>query len=608
MEPYSPYPHPPRDYLTPRDSHNMPQNAPPNSPAPASPDHDRKVASKDNAGGKHRVIDKTRAASKRRASLSASTAALDTATDGTTPLAAPPPDPTPATNAETPRTEEPRVGEKRVRSDSASSLSTQPIPGPAAPSTAPVPLAPAARPTPSTPIRTGAAAATAKPMTPSPTYPTSYGDLAPSPPYQVQMIAKYRDRLTSEDPPAPHDLEPIFHTFHTDTPAMSPNPNHPHRPSDATLERLLALRNQRTRKCDPQNSLTRLVPTPRYGWPRVFHPSPDFLYANLPDTTLDKWLADDNKGKKVIVQVMKQNSWASPQCDTTANLIVRTLEAYYDVEKIKVATASEDIRGRSQQNAPYSFLVFGLPTSVAERILAQHCFATAHIQFLAYPLIYAATPCFLGSILGLRNLGDDPDDIIRLSEDLVSILIRNPGMNRAIRTYAAEVAASAGDTIMDQDAAVTRVMHKFYIGLLSTKTHGGIKEPTITMYIELPASTELDRAFPTFVDAATRIAFETPLTGSGRFSRGFQCFSCRSTTHPTGLCPFETIQDWAEITKPDKDEANTPPPPSHPGAPPPPPSPRHPGPPPPRRDNQAGPSRLPAPSFRSSRGPPPGRG
>lgn len=590
--------------------------------------------------------DKTRAATRGRASLSTSSAALETAHEGVAPVSPAIPGTTTDVAPGETRTEEPHIGDKRGRSDSVSSLSTLPVTSPAlvtpalvspalaitlAPAeheyirpplttnprdaeTAPAPagIPPAHRatvtqPVPSTPTQ-NRNAATVGILTPDIASPRPDDNTSHSSPFQISMTPKYLARMTSEDPPAPHDLEPIHHTFHTDTPALAPNPNHPHRPTDATVERLQALRSQRARKCDPQDSLTMTVPTPPYGWPRVHHLSPDFLYTNLPDATLDKWLAPDSRGKKVIVQVMRQNSWASPQCDTTANLLVQTIEALFGIDKVKVATASEDIRGRSQQNAPFSFLVFGLPTDVAEKLLAKHCVATAHIQFLAYPLIYAGTPCFLGSISGLRNLGDEPDDITYLREDLTTILYKNPKMYRALLSYATEVAATAGDSIMDQDAAVIRVLHKFYILTLNTKTHGGIEDPTINLFIELPASTELDSAFPTFIDAASRIAFETPLTGTGRFFNGYACFNCRGTTHPTGLCPFENVKNWDAITRPDKGEANPPPPPHQPGAPPPPPSPRHPGPPPPRRDNHAGPSRLPAPAFRSSRGRPSGRG
>lgn len=403
----------------------MPKSTQQATPENATP-VDRRVAQKDNAGGRHRMLnDSTRAATRSRGSLSSAATVPGTPGDAPAPAEPTIPSPTPAALAD-----EPRTGGKRVRSDSASSLSTQPITSPAITSNLATSLDGAPTPTPvdtqgeapphviaEDASRTHPAPAADAPRTPTRTVPMpplqhpaspETGESAPpSPPYQARMTPTYGGRLTNDASPPPHHLEPIHHIFHSDVPQLTPNPNHPHRPTDEVLARLQALRSQKTRKCDPQNSLTALVPTPRYGWPRVYHGQPDFLYTNLPDSTLDKWLAADGNGKKVIVQVMRQNSWCSPQCDATANLVVKTLEAIYDVEKIKVATASEQTRGRSQQNAPFSFLVFGLSTLVAERILEKHCFATEHIQFLAYPLIYAATPCHLGSISGLRNLGDN---------------------------------------------------------------------------------------------------------------------------------------------------------------------------------------------------------
>lgn len=576
--------------------------------------------------------DRTTAPTKGRTSLGSAMTAPETAGHDTTPTGtavAPPALDTPV--------DEPHAGGKRTRSDSASSLSTQPItslpaastPAPATRSKDPegpardgqgtalpaenVRVAPAppttAQPVPHTPERPQPRVAPDAHPPRTVASPTISREASQSPPYQVRMTPTYVGRLTGDTTPPPHHLEPVFNVFHTDVPQLIPNPNHPHRPTDETLARLLALRSQRTRKCDPQDSLTTTVPTPRYGWPRVYHASPDFLYANLPESTLDKWLAADSKGKKVIVQVMRQNSWSSPQCDHTANLIVKTLEAIFGVEKIKVATASEDIRGRSQQNAPFSFLVFGLSSYVAEKILDKHCFATEHIQFLAYPLIYAATPTYLGSLSGLRNLGETPDDMEVLRDSLSHIFLRDKKMHRAILAYAEDVAATTGDAIMDSSAAVFNIMFKFHIGILETKSHGGVDEPTVNMYLELPASAELDRAFPNLVEAASRLTFETPLSGNGRFFAGFFCLNCRGMTHPTGLCPFEAAEGWDDITRPGKGDLPAPPS-SHPGPPPPPPphSPRNQGPPPPRRDHHASSSKLPAPSFHSSRGRPTGRG
>lgn len=154
---------------------------------------------------------------------------------------------------------------------------------------------------------------------------------------------------------------------------MVPNSNHP---SAETITRLKALYEQKTWKCDPQFSLTRIVPTPKHGWPRIYPSSPDTLYANIPNLTLAKWLVPDTTGEKVIVQVMCQNLLAPPQCELMADLLVRSISAIFSTDKVKVATASKYIHGWSQQNIPFSFLVFGLHPTIAKQLLAKHCFAT----------------------------------------------------------------------------------------------------------------------------------------------------------------------------------------------------------------------------------------
>lgn len=595
---------------------------------------------KNNAGLKHRVASDalTGATTRGRASLG-------TIAPSVADVPAPPTDPPTVTIPPSPDAA-PRAGEKRVRSSSSSSLSThaptllgadsaqapvtqeditEPITAitaniGTAPEAAPEALEPASpaqthlpgpQPAPAEhPVNEPPAAAADTDMGSErtryedPTTPEHRPLFFPPP----HMTPTHRERRRTGSDTPPHLFEPIMHVFHHDTPALVPNPS---QATEETMARLLALRSQRTRKCDPQQALTKLVPTPRDGWSRVYPAAPDFLYTNIPDATLQKWLSEDSKGKKTIVQVMRQNSWCPPQCDSTANMLARTLNAIYGTDRIRVATASEDIRGRSQQNSPFSFLVFGLTPDMAAGMIAKHCFATEFIQFLAYPLVYAATPCFIGSLGGLRNIGDDPSDINNLREDITSILLNNRRMFQALLAYATDIAAIAGDAIMDPEAATMRVLTKLTLGVLNTKTAGGIEEPTINLYLELPASTELDRAFPTFIEAAHRVCFDTPLTGTGRFFPGFNCINCRGITHPTGLCPFESEPEWMAITKPDHGDradasssSGAPPPPPPP---PPPSSPRNPGP-PPRRDTPAPSSRLPGPPFRNPKGRGSGRG
>lgn len=585
---------------------------------------------KNNVGVKQRVAsDKyTGATTRGRTSLGPSVLAPPTETN-------PSPDNTDTAEAA------PRTGEKRVRSSSSSSLSTHtPTPTAAGLDQSPAfatqkigdPPAPSAQES-ETALEASRASPALAPLTMSysqalqlmPTA-TQESEVDPTSTdsdmeQQVSSLADPTTPVTPEHRPLsfpsphmtptyrvplpigactpPHQFEPIVHTFHLDTPAFVPNPS---QATADTMARLLALRSQRTRRCDPQHALTRTVPTPTHGWPRVYPAAPDFLYTNIPEATLQKWLSEDSKGKKVIVQVMRQNSWCPPQCDTTANLLARTISAIYDSDKVRVATASEDIRGRSQQNPPYSFLVFGLTPMIAQSMVAKHCFATSLIQFLVYPLVYAATPCFIGSLGGLRNIGDDPSDAQNLREDLTMILLHNRRWYQAILAYATDVAAAAGDIIMDPDAATIRVMTKLSLGILNTKSPGGVEEPTVNLYLELPASTDLDQAFPTFIEAAHRVCFDTPLTGTGRFFTGFVCVNCRGITHPTGLCPFENEPDWVAITKPDQDDRTDPPSGAPPPPPPPPPgSPRNQGP-TPRRDTPGSTTTLQTPSYRSSRG------
>lgn len=602
----------------------MSQPTQPTAPAPASPPQDRRVALKDNAGVKHRTPnDKAKPATRGRPSLNAPVPAPEAAHSATTNPAA---TPGAALTTET----APRAGEKRIRSLSSSSLSTL---TPATMGAPPEALEHAAQPSTAAntpradqeggqntvvpypqPMPTGNPEGEA-----SATCPASDDELEYSPQTPVtpehrpltfpppHMTPTSRNRRPAGSTTPPHLFEPVMHVFHHDTPRFVANPS---QATAETMARLQALRSQRTRRCDPQQALTKLVPTPHDGWSRVYPATPDFLYSNIPEATLQKWLSEDSRGKKVIVQVMRQNSWCPPQCDSTANLLARTLNAVYATDKIRVATASEDVRGRSQQNAPFSFLVFGLTSEIATSMVAKHCFASEFIQFLVYPLVYAATPCYIGALGGLRNIGvdNDPSDLENLREDITSLMLHNKRMYNAILAYATDVAAASGDVIMDGYAAASRVLTRLGLGILNTKTAGGIEEPTINLYLELNASTELDRAFPTFVDAARGVCFDTAMTGTGRFFPGFICINCRGITHPTGLCPFESEPEWMAITRPDRDErtdsssGSGPPPPP----PPPPASPRNQGP-PPRRDTPAPSARLPASSLRNPKGKGPGR-
>lgn len=93
------------------------------------------------------------------------------------------------------------------------------------------------------------------------------------------------------------------------------------------------------------------------------------------------------------------------------------------------------------------------------------------------------------------------------------------------------------------------------ISILNTKSSGGINGPTVNLYLDLPASPQLEEIFPAFIDAALRITFDTPFMGQGRFFIGFTCTNCRGINHPSGLCFFEKISGWDAVTRPAHVEA-----------------------------------------------------
>jgi hypothetical protein len=106
----------------------------------------------------------------------------------------------------------------------------------------------------------------------------------------------------------------------------------------------------------------------------------------------------------------------------------------------------------------------------------------------------------------------------------------------------------AGDEIIVYPEEIDFVLNKLHIERVDIIKEGGIAQPSVNMYL-LKAQYS-DKQWDDLRQAASKTSYAHPLFGIGRYYKGWICGRCHGVTHPTGLCPFLSLEDDVPMTDP----------------------------------------------------------
>jgi hypothetical protein len=278
--------------------------------------------------------------------------------------------------------------------------------------------------------------------------------------------------------------------------------------------------------CTPNTQpYTPKPPQPQLGFvepPRVQGWNAELVVANVNTEQLQKW--NDLPHPKLFVYL-----WEGKYQSNSALIAARlraTIGNLLNIPEPAVVPPDAARPSNRYYAAPWCFLVTRISPIAAEQLILQQYWSTPSITFFAIP--YA--PPVSRHLCSIENL------IFQEAEaDEVTALIKTTIQNN-------ERARAFIHTSDPLPNALQRITDSIDVKALQMHEKGGEPKLVWNIYINSPTNSLI--AHREWLQIAQSLRFVTALNGVGTPFQIQGCVGCKSTDHPTGLCPFPKLPGW----------------------------------------------------------------
>lgn len=263
------------------------------------------------------------------------------------------------------------------------------------------------------------------------------------------------------------------------------------------------------------------------------------VWRNIPPVMKGRWQA--KSGPKLWVR-QHRAGYAS---DLSANAagIRGLIQRFVDAPDVLVSTPIAEALPTGKYGPPWHFLVSGISQLACDRLVGVQMIATEAITIFTLPFV-ETLPNHIGT-LERFSLGDTVQDIAIVVKAVQENLEANPH----IATFANSHTPNANTTTVPRAYASIRVT------TLQIQDSNFTQHTGWNVYCDDPPQMPIDSFFQ-WVALIRDLSFPTEDFGSGcmrtfiqkdrgtAVDRQFHCVACKSTDHPTGLCPFPNLEGW----------------------------------------------------------------
>jgi hypothetical protein len=310
----------------------------------------------------------------------------------------------------------------------------------------------------------------------------------------------YEEGSTLVEPAAPATINPArvpLNFRFTKTPALTTNTHPP------TLR-------------PPQPQPGHVEPPRVQGW------NAELVVANVNTEQLQKW--NDLPYPKLFVYLWEGKYQGNAAL--TAARLRATIANLVNIPEPAVVPPDAARPSSRYYAAPWCFLVTKIPSEAAEKLILQQHWSTPSITFFAIPF----TPPVSRHLCSIENL-----IFQEVEADEVATLIRTTIHNNE----RARAFIHSSDPLPN---ALKRITDSIEVRALQMHEKGG--EPKMIWNIYANSPTNSLTAHREWLQIAQSLRFVTALNGVGTPFQLQGCVGCKSTDHPTGLCPFPKLPGW----------------------------------------------------------------
>jgi hypothetical protein len=157
------------------------------------------------------------------------------------------------------------------------------------------------------------------------------------------------------------------------------------------------------------------APTPPNGFPHVHGRTSTHIFDNLKHQQMEAWLSLDMP--HVFIQPLHHGYYPLKISPHMVHLITTEVKAALECTGVKVTAPTPTTKILKVDQAPFTYLVWGISASNANKLVKQHCLASKQISMLIFKAGIIA-PMYLGSVKGLTVCDEvDFDDATRCRHD-----------------------------------------------------------------------------------------------------------------------------------------------------------------------------------------------
>jgi hypothetical protein len=203
---------------------------------------------------------------------------------------------------------------------------------------------------------------------------------------------------------------------------------------------------------------------------------------------------------------------------------------------------------KCNEDPPFAFIAYNLRPETHQAPVTQRVWRMDFVCFWVYPTD-EVTPTYLGHISGLSSIEDD-DDLVSACEEIIALWLTDANVTNAVQDVMSRGRSvdDAGDQIVVDDGEVEETLHRLNVEHLNTLGKGRLPHPSLNLYIDGLMCTHTQ--FKALKEVIGNIVYDLNLHGCGDYGLGWLCGQCHLANHPTGLCPFNDIENDIPLSSP----------------------------------------------------------
>lgn len=283
------------------------------------------------------------------------------------------------------------------------------------------------------------------------------------------------------------------------------------------------------------NSPQRFTPSPEGGFPPIHLAHAAHLLDFVSSNTINAWL--NVTGPKFLVRVFDYDGkdYETMNAILTQRIrnVISEIMSTHKLEPINPRVAPPSpMEGKNTKDFPKAFLVFDIPTEVANMVVHQRVWSSHEITIEARPFLSHELPTSFICLNGFTTA----------NPDIIAGAVRDKWTSPEILGKIVEILEKSEIPLERCYDAAMYLCDSISVEFIDYKVAKAISLPRFNIFATCPSNQP--KTWTSLRVKLMTIHYPTPLDGTGIAIPFTTCTLCHSIGHPNGLCKYPDIPSW----------------------------------------------------------------